>query len=1189
MNNLDFTSLEIREYLLGTAESETLREKIEERLMIDENFFDAVQCEEEELIEDYVFEELSKQEKNAFEENFVLTDERKNKLRFARIARQQIAVYKIEKDEENKNKDSIITNLINFFRGNKTPVFASAFTILILFLGGMWFLSIRTDDADLVKNSLNKAYKIQRPLESRISELEYAPTKDATRGNETEKIDKIELDNAQLTANKAVRENENAKNLHALIRVYLAEKRFDDAILQLEKAINLEPENAKLHNDLGVALMEKGKQSKDRNYLLFPQALREIEKAILLDKSLLDAYFNKALCLSLLGSPTEEKEAWQNYLKMDADSQWAKEARKRLENIEINKPISKNKDEILRDFLTAYNQNDRETAWKIHSKNREIITGKLVPQQLTFLFVQAKTQNDDAKSEEYLKALIYLGNLEAEKTGDLFWKNIAEFYLNLKESETVFLAQAHNFVKSGISGVGSDEQKALSDLKNAQNLLKRIGNDSEVLLVDFVASYCENRLGNLEESERILQELSSLSEKKNYKWINSQGLSWRANNAVSLYKISDAIRFNKEANLLAEQTEDVLGQQKTLIQLAENYASVGQFEKSAELIEKNLQFGKLPEASLRQKWRDFSAIGKILYKMELFHASLAFQKEAMFVAQNLLEEKTFSYTTFIDLGLVNSKIGNFEEALNFIEKGKQAAEQLNDEETKRKSFAYTNLNLAHIKRSADKFSEAVEHYRESINYYENREFQLGLYDSYKGLLMCFRAEKRDAEFERELPKIIQIFENYRAKIFEEQNRNSFFNNEQNIYDVAVAYEFDRNNFEQAFDYMEKSRSRSLLDLMKKNKKISEAETEVPTIVTEPLKLNEIRAQMPAEVQIVQYAVLQDKVAIWLVSKTGVITAQTEINASELEEITSEYLKQITKKDAPNVEKENELAVKLYQILIGPIEEKLDSQKEICLIADKSLLQIPFNTLISPKTNRRFISDYVSFFAPSANTFLLSSKKASERESEIDEELLSIGNPAFNQEIFADLPTLVSARKEAEKIAEFYEKKTVLVEQNALKQIVKENLSQANVVHFAGHYLVNPKSAMLSGLVLANETDGILANQEIIGEKLSRTKLIVLSACQTGAEGFYKGEGMIGASRTFLSTGVPLVVATQWAVESEATAELMIKFQHYRKIKKLSTINALRQAQLDLLSAQNKQFQQPYYWAAFITLGGYAKF
>ena len=80
---------------------------------------------------------------------------------------------------------------------------------------------------------------------------------------------------------------------------------------------------------------------------------------------------------------------------------------------------------------------------------------------------------------------------------------------------------------------------------------------------------------------------------------------------------------------------------------------------------------------------------------------------------------------------------------------------------------------------------------------------------------------------------------------------------------------------------------------------------------------------------------------------------------------------------------------------------------------------------------------------------------------------------------------------------------------------------------------------------------MLTNYELAGDSLRRTKLVVLSACQTGVEGYYNSEGLIGMSRTFLASGVPLVIASQWKVDSDATAKLMKDFHRYRRQENLS--------------------------------------
>ena len=109
-------------------------------------------------------------------------------------------------------------------------------------------------------------------------------------------------------------------------------------------------------------------------------------------------------------------------------------------------------------------------------------------------------------------------------------------------------------------------------------------------------------------------------------------------------------------------------------------------------------------------------------------------------------------------------------------------------------------------------------------------------------------------------------------------------------------------------------------------------------------------------------------------------------------------------------------------------------------------------------------------------------------------------------------------------------------------------------------------------------------------KFSRTRLVVLSACQTGVERVYQGEGPIGLARPFIASGVPLVVGSLWPVESETTADLMISFHKHRKQEHISTVEALRRAQLEIIQKQQQSGSpKNYHWAAFTVIGGYATF
>jgi CHAT domain-containing protein len=112
-------------------------------------------------------------------------------------------------------------------------------------------------------------------------------------------------------------------------------------------------------------------------------------------------------------------------------------------------------------------------------------------------------------------------------------------------------------------------------------------------------------------------------------------------------------------------------------------------------------------------------------------------------------------------------------------------------------------------------------------------------------------------------------------------------------------------------------------------------------------------------------------------------------------------------------------------------------------------------------------------------------------------------------------------------------------------------------------------------------DGFLRANDIYNLKLP-AELVVLSACQTGLGKEIKGEGLVGLTRGFMYAGAARVVVSLWNVNDKATADLMTKF--YEKMLKQGQrpAAALRTAQVEMW--KQKQWQSPYYWAAFTMQG-----
>jgi CHAT domain-containing protein len=291
------------------------------------------------------------------------------------------------------------------------------------------------------------------------------------------------------------------------------------------------------------------------------------------------------------------------------------------------------------------------------------------------------------------------------------------------------------------------------------------------------------------------------------------------------------------------------------------------------------------------------------------------------------------------------------------------------------------------------------------------------------------------------------------------------------------------------------------------------------------------------------------------------------------------------------------AADLYDLLIKPAEAALDREKQLCIVPDKSLNYLPFGALVSRPSGRYLTQEYILTRSLSATLFIVGSENARGKEDATPERLLSVGNPRFDRGAFAGLADLPSAKREAEEVATYYDSSTVLTEDKALKRRVVSEMETANVIHLALHAVVNEQSPLHSKLLFARRTpsesgsaeDDTLQADEIYKLRLPQTRLVVLSACDSGVGRSYDGEGMVGISRPFIAKGVPLVVASLWPVDSKATAELMISFHKNRKRGGLSTAEALSFAQREMLADPDSRYRQPYYWASFVAIGGYTRF
>jgi CHAT domain-containing protein len=1148
------------------------------------------------LIDEYVLGALPPDDAAAFEQHFLAHPERQEQLRLARAlhayAQEQVAVTEAVKPPTVRPARDWFAWLF------APPVRAAALAVLLLAVGiGVWRVFLRRpDDVDLGLADLNAAYAQECPFEPRITGLACPPPR-ATRGPGDEaKVDALARDSAQATLLRALRERpQDLRALHAAARAYLAQKKFDDAIKQLEAALKLDPDNAQLHADLGAALLAQAEtyDDKDGQKLEFrARSLEHLKKAVERDGDLLAARFNFALCLQQMTLTYQARQAWQEYLQRDANSEWANRARSYLKQLDDQQSSIPTPEQTLNEFLAAYRRGDDQQAWRILSQTREMITGRAVSFQLARQYLKAAATNRQDEAKQLLAALSYAGELEKENGHDPFVADLAAFYGQALTEEYATLLEAQDEMAAGYAlSIKGNHDAALENWQRAQAAFSRAKNVNEAKVAQFWVAYGLSQADRLQESIKLLQEIASFSQAKNYKWLASHALCWIGDSYTLSNESSKSIAIQNQALELAEAAADSFNQQKLLTQLGFLYAKLGQPRRALAYHQASLALAGETPFSFRQRWRNFTNASGTFFRLKLYQSAAAFEEEALQLTLHRLNSPMTAYSAHLHLASIYVALKRFDSARQQAELSLRVAEAFQEQKVSRQMTARARTALGGALYQTADYAAAAQQYDQAVEIYDRLEFSLDKYEAHKGKLACSLANGDQTATQAQVTYLLDLFEQNRDRIKEAQNRDSFFGAEQSVYDLAVDFYYRRQDYQQAFVSTEQARGRSLLDALHEGVTIAERRGALNSMlasVTQPLKPAEIQSRMPSEVQIVQYSALPDKLLIWFITKTRFEVSVSQVSQEELDVKVSDYLaavKASANGDSAAGKETRRLAAELYNFLIQPLAGRLEAAKDVCFIPDGELARLPFAALVSPSGESYLVAAYRIFYAPSASALVLISESAQRRRNASSEHLLAVGNPAFDRHAHADLPDLPTAASEVREIAANYRTHNVLSGGQAQKGFIRAEMARSGVIHFACHYLIDEAAPLRSRLLLAKGGD--LEVYEVLQSNLSHARLVTLAACQTNAE--QDREGLAGLSRAFLAAGAPLVVASQWPVESEATTQLMKKFHFYRAGQGLSSNEALRRAQLEMINATDGSYRQPYYWAAFLPLGGYTAF
>ncbi len=321
---------------------------------------------------------------------------------------------------------------------------------------------------------------------------------------------------------------------------------------------------------------------------------------------------------------------------------------------------------------------------------------------------------------------------------------------------------------------------------------------------------------------------------------------------------------------------------------------------------------------------------------------------------------------------------------------------------------------------------------------------------------------------------------------------------------------------------------------------------------------------------------------------------------------------------------------LDALLMQPIRQKLGKSRHILLSPDSQLNIIPFGALVDEK-NQYLVENYLITYLTAGRDLLRLSQHSPSQENPVlianpdfDNSGSSSVNATASSERSSDLAklqfgALPGTAEEAKTISPLLSTVKLLTGSQATENALKQ-VKSPRILHIATHGfflkdlpmvalpnirggiavepiasntlppgISNPENPLLrSGIALAGfnlrqsgNEDGVLTALEAAGLNLYGTKLVALSACETGLGDATNGDGVYGLRRAFVIAGAESQLMSMWKVSDFGTKELMLQY-YQRLLKGEGRSEALRQTQLEMLYGE--KYKHPYYWAAFIPAG-----
>ena len=271
----------------------------------------------------------------------------------------------------------------------------------------------------------------------------------------------------------------------------------------------------------------------------------------------------------------------------------------------------------------------------------------------------------------------------------------------------------------------------------------------------------------------------------------------------------------------------------------------------------------------------------------------------------------------------------------------------------------------------------------------------------------------------------------------------------------------------------------------------------------------------------------------------------------------------------------EVGRRLYAGLIRPIQAIAGGRREWILIPDGFLYLLPWESLPADAEGRQYLLETTTI------SYRWSSKLLKEGKEGGESAVGVLSFAPFSKQGDGNFSRLAASADEIAGLAG-----AQYLDDSATKQEFLQTVNRYPIVHLATHAVSSVDNAAASFIafypVRHSAIEDRLFLEELYGLDLRPTRLVIISACETGEGQVVAQEGVISLARAFAYAGCGSTINSLWKADDRATSFILRQF--YVHLKEGETkARALQLAKLDYLKSDAID-KSPAYWAHLVLTG-----